>query len=37
MEFSKGLQGCFEGYPKGETREKSEGEALPAREKLRPS
>ena len=35
--FSEGWQGCSEGFPKGEARGKSQGVALPAQGKPRPS
>ena len=35
--FSKGLQGCSEGFPEGEARGKSRGAALPALGKPRPT
>ena len=35
--FSKGWQGCSEGFPEGKARGKSRGAALPARGKPRPS
>ena len=37
MGFSKGWQGCSEGFPEGEAQGKSRGAALPARGKPRPS
>ena len=37
MRFSKGWQGCSEGFSEGEARGKSRGAALPARGKPRPS
>ena len=37
MGFFEGWQGCSEGFPKGEAKEKSRGADLPAQGKPRPS